>query len=439
MWLLAEARRFSRILTLIFVLILSFENVAGALEMDLMQGNIRKGRVSVLKRGDALYAALEEVMARLAFAPSAVTGGFVVTYSGKKIEFWNGSNAARINGSVFPLPSVVEFADGHWWGDANASLQAISTFLKSVDRPSDIRLAALSQGASEPPSLPSNVPVAPQMTPPPQIPPASDADGAAVSRVRWGEQNEAYRAVVDISRQVNATLTESPGRVEVVLSDTLINETESRSPWPPLSVSARQRGSDAVLTFAHSSAKVLGFWVSDPPRYVVDFFFGGAASQPQVPTGETGTQQPAAGAGKIQTTPPPNRAQPAAGRKYLVVIDAGHGGHDPGAIGNNLREKNINLLAATELAASLKALGADVKLTRADDRYLKLAERTEIANNTDADVFISLHCNAVPKGKHASGTELYLMAEQTDQDALNLAIMENRELSGDAQSAAEVN
>ncbi len=94
---------------------------------------------------------------------------------------------------------------------------------------------------------------------------------------------------------------------------------------------------------------------------------------------------------------------------------------------------------ALELEASLKKLGMDVKLTRRDDRYLKLDERTTFANDNNADVFISLHCNALPRGRHAKGVELYLMADSTDKDALDLAVLENRELSGNAQNAAEVN
>jgi len=118
-------------------------------------------------------------------------------------------------------------------------------------------------------------------------------------------------------------------------------------------------------------------------------------------------------------------------------VDAGHGGHDPGAVGNSLREKDINLKAALQLAERLKRLGLDVRLTRGDDRYLKLAERTAIANNANADIFVSLHCNALPRGKHASGVELYLMAEPSDKDAMDLAVYENRELSGQGQNTSE--
>jgi N-acetylmuramoyl-L-alanine amidase len=261
-----------------------------------------------------------------------------------------------------------------------------------------------------------------------------------IARVRWGEQLNAYRAVVDIETQVDAVFSESPGKVEVIFKNSRAGDLSNRSPWPSLSVVSKRQGSDIVVTFTHSSVGVKGFWVSDPPRYVVDFYFGESGPEPVLTPNtprEADTTTTPSGGGRIETNPkqpvPPDK------KKFLVVVDAGHGGHDGGAVGNNLKEKDMNLLASLQLGISLKAIGIDVKLTRTDDRYLKLAERTEIANNTDADVFISLHCNALPKGQRASGTELYLMAEQTDQDALNLAIIENREISGGAESAAEVN
>ena len=82
-----------------------------------------------------------------------------------------------------------------------------------------------------------------------------------------------------------------------------------------------------------------------------------------------------------------------------------------------------------------------MRLTRRDDTYLKLGERTALANNWDADLFVSLHCNALPAGRHAKGIEIYLMAPPSDKDAMSLAIFENKEIAGEGtnDSAAEVN
>ena len=422
--------RFFTAIALFAALFFMPRGLADAAEMDLVQGDVRRGTVQIMERSDMTFVALDDVMTRLALAPSPVAGGFVVTYSGRKIEFWNGSTAARVNGSVNALAAAVEYDGTHWWGEASSSIGAIKLFLSSASRPSDIHLVS---PQIRPAKGAPVAPAPPAQAAPPQNEPAVAGAGALITRIRWGEQLDAYRAVVDLTERVEAVVSESPGVLAVTFRGAAASDINGKSPWPVLSAASRRQGTDTVIEFSHSSESVKGFWVADPPRYVVDFFFGGArvAAAQTVPD-----SQPAVRNAKIETAAP----KAAGGKtKFLVVVDAGHGGQDGGAVGNKLKEKDMNLLAALQLGISLKALGIDVKLTRQDDRYLKLAERTEIANNTDADVFISLHCNAVPQGRSASGTELYLMAEQSDEDALNLAIMENRELSGGAENAAKVN
>ena len=114
------------------------------------------------------------------------------------------------------------------------------------------------------------------------------------------------------------------------------------------------------------------------------------------------------------------------GRK-TVVIDPGHGGKDPGAMDNGVREKDVNLAVGLELQKALTAKGYNVIMTRATDVYLKLQERTDIANNAKADLFVSIHVNALPNKKSMTGFEIYIMALPTDKDAMNLAKVENRE------------
>ncbi|HHZ19542.1 MAG TPA: N-acetylmuramoyl-L-alanine amidase [Firmicutes bacterium] len=99
-------------------------------------------------------------------------------------------------------------------------------------------------------------------------------------------------------------------------------------------------------------------------------------------------------------------AAPLAGKKF--VVDAGHGGWDPGAKGpTGLTEKSVNLRVATSLRNILTEYGgATVKLTRTDDRFLTLKQRAQIANNWGADRFISIHHNG-STNKWANGTEVY--------------------------------
>ena len=108
-----------------------------------------------------------------------------------------------------------------------------------------------------------------------------------------------------------------------------------------------------------------------------------------------------------------------------IVLDPGHGGKDPGAIAFGLKEKDIVLRVAKNLAYHLNQdLGAEVILTREEDVFLPLEERTAIANTNDADLFISLHINAHPSPK-VNGFETYFLNLSTNEEAMRVAAREN--------------
>lgn len=113
----------------------------------------------------------------------------------------------------------------------------------------------------------------------------------------------------------------------------------------------------------------------------------------------------------------------------LVVIDAGHGGHDPGAIapGSGLREKDLTLKVALAIRDALLASGrVRVALTREDDRFLVLQERYGLARKLRADLFISVHCDSAGSGD-ASGATVYTLSEvASDKEAARLAARENK-------------
>lgn len=109
-----------------------------------------------------------------------------------------------------------------------------------------------------------------------------------------------------------------------------------------------------------------------------------------------------------------------------VVIDAGHGGKDPGAIGKISQEKDITLAVALELGRRIKAELKDVKViyTREDDRFIELFERANIANKSKADLFISIHINS-SKNKEASGAEAWVLGLHRSDENLDVAKREN--------------
>jgi N-acetylmuramoyl-L-alanine amidase len=109
-----------------------------------------------------------------------------------------------------------------------------------------------------------------------------------------------------------------------------------------------------------------------------------------------------------------------------IVLDPGHGGKDPGAIGvGGVAEKDLVLSIAKKLAVKLtRELGIEVILTRKDDRYVPLEDRTAIANAEDADLFVSLHMNASPN-LEARGLETYYLDNTNDEASIRLAAREN--------------
>ena len=113
--------------------------------------------------------------------------------------------------------------------------------------------------------------------------------------------------------------------------------------------------------------------------------------------------------------------------KFTVVIDAGHGGKDPGAIGRFSREKNINLSVAKALGKLIESNCTDVNViyTRKTDVFIPLGRRAEIANQAHADLFISIHTNALPGKAIGRGAETYTLGMARADENLEVAKREN--------------
>ncbi len=117
----------------------------------------------------------------------------------------------------------------------------------------------------------------------------------------------------------------------------------------------------------------------------------------------------------------------AANAKFTLVIDAGHGGHDAGAVGSITKEKTINLNVALAFGKLVENNCPDVKVvyTRKTDVFVPLHTRADIANRNKADLFISIHTNALPKGRISRGMETYTLGMHRAADNLDVAKREN--------------
>jgi len=153
--------------------------------------------------------------------------------------------------------------------------------------------------------------------------------------------------------------------------------------------------------------------LTNPHRVLIDVY--GRRGRPAPP-------EPLAVAAVPGGREPAPRAR---GRMLTVVVDAGHGGSDPGAIGpGGLREKNVTLAVALELERRLLARGFRVVMTRQRDRAVSLEERTALAEGAGGDVFVSIHVNAAPRSA-ANGIETYYLDRTNERHTLRVAAREN--------------
>jgi N-acetylmuramoyl-L-alanine amidase len=154
--------------------------------------------------------------------------------------------------------------------------------------------------------------------------------------------------------------------------------------------------------------KYSAFTLEDPNRLVIDVYKAGS----RTPTKKTHTKL---------------TEEKRTFKIKRVVIDPGHGGKDPGAIGpRGTKEKDIVLHVGKKLGKLLKKNhGIEVIYTRNSDRFIPLNERTEIANSKKADLFISIHTNASKK-RNTRGMETYFLSWSSDREAIRVAARENR-------------
>ncbi len=132
----------------------------------------------------------------------------------------------------------------------------------------------------------------------------------------------------------------------------------------------------------------------------------------------------------IAALPPLVTVTPRDRSKKIIVIDPGHGGKDSGAVGNGFMEKEIVLNISRQLADKLREQGYTVHMTRNNDTFIELKDRTKFANTKEADLFISVHANSIPKTADpngAQGIETYFLSPTRSERSMRVAAVENSE------------
>ena len=172
------------------------------------------------------------------------------------------------------------------------------------------------------------------------------------------------------------------------------------------------------------------FPLSDPSRLVIDVRGERrteiSSLDESISSNQSPVQEPKRGDTAVAEKKAKTAKKPLISKIRRIVIDPGHGGHDPGAVGlNGIMEKEVVLAISLKLRELLKEeLGLDVVMTRSTDVFIPLEERTAIANKVNADLFVSVHANAAPN-RLASGIETYYLNLAKTEKAAQLAAKEN--------------
>ena len=316
-----------------------------------------------------------------------------------------------------------------------------------------------------------------------------------IQGIRWTASEGTHkkiRAVVMADEGSDPQVFMDKGKLHALFSSSLENSKSIASPYAEnvkAEIKSSVDGAELIFT-PEGITKAEKLVLNNPRRIVFEFFYSEEANiaEPESPSAKTDIQlpgqvtetqtaktptatptptpMPSESAGKSATividnsesersrtpatmTPPSMITIPTSSKaaeklkaeksRKIIVIDPGHGGKDPGASHNGIMEKDINLAVGLEIHRALTARGYNPVMTRATDVYLTLQERTDIANNVEADLFVSVHVNALPKKKSTTGFEIYIMALPTDKDAMELAKIENREyVEGKGMDTANV-
>ncbi|HPU69128.1 MAG TPA: N-acetylmuramoyl-L-alanine amidase [Acetomicrobium flavidum] len=391
----------------------------------LWHGVENLGGVTVLNEDGHNLVPIDHVATMLKLEVDSDAKHFLVKKGNNSLEFVPNAAVAKKNGQdIVPLPFIPIYRDGHWWMEANTTLKILKPI---VNDGKTLKWAGKADAAEDRPSISVN-----GMTVQGNAGAIADKGSAKnvaskIVGIRWGKWDDRIRLVIDLLYNITPSVDKKPSELVLkfdgVVVEDQVKSMKQNASFPTVSVS--QKDGAAIINIKHQAQKIAYFSLSSPPRYVVDFFGNDNVVNNDViakKDNNNGVPVPSNSQGGS------NVAAPRGTKPHLVVIDPGHGGKDPGARANGVVEKDINLKMGQILANILESRGIKTRMTRSQDIYLRLDERTKLANDWDGDLFVSLHCNALPAGRSAKGVEIYIMALPSDEDAMRLALIENREL-----------
>lgn len=392
-------------------------------------------------RGGNIFVSLGKMGEILGFKLKPKDDTLVISAGKDKIQVVKGAAAVWYNVQLVPLAAPASFDGQAWWMDSRSALKIMQMLLNSVGKNQSIEWKGSEMGDPSPgdPISPSgqNDDIAGSLVTVETTKENTSVikdPSARLRDLRWGKYEDKVRLVLDLAGKDFPDVKTLSGRIEIPFAfSSSFNPANVFSPYPSVvKAGVTNYGSSFILSLSHSSVDVQHFRLDDPQRVVVDFMLDKVGQK------NTVSQKPVSTLKDWEPIEDRKQNISSTQTSQLVVIDPGHGGKDPGAVANGIREKDINLQISKRIVSQLRQRGIPAKLTRTGDSYLKLQERTHLANEWNAAMFVSIHANALPPGRHATGMEIYLMALPTDKDAMQLALIENKELANGDGNAASI-
>ncbi|MDO4218782.1 MAG: N-acetylmuramoyl-L-alanine amidase [Synergistaceae bacterium] len=464
------------IASLVLVFFILCSNVAKATEAQLLDGGKQIGTVTVKNEYGLQLVSVASLFKVLGLeAKSSDNNGlFASDKSGRSVCFFDGTNVVRSLGEFIIAKKTVKYEKPYLWCDSQAAFAACQKFLKANGRSVSLSLkvsgqekASFFRDSTRPITITvesekNNLTLdellikSAQTTKTAKKSEEKGCDAKITTEAKPQESSNTKTKIIVGTNQPESNITATGQIGQVIAPNNLIitNPPTKMLKNQPIKPTTSQKFVPAPLlakTKTTSEDSVKANNVTQKQASIVQKVV--SVSESKTTTTESAKpakqefEEPKPTVIQIPKTaqlrpeqaylkdtpavPPVQRVANTTSQKPIVVLDAGHGGHDPGAMANNVREKDIVLKAVLELAEILRNRGIDVHLTRSTDVYLKLSERTAIANKLNANVFVSLHCNSLAKkNSSVSGLEYYIMALPRDKDSMALALAENKELAG---------
>lgn len=363
-------------------------------DVVLLRGEEELASIPTQEREGVFFVSAEDLLRALGGQFRASDEALEGRVLSRRLKLLAGASAFVLDGRLCPLPGEVVREGGFFLLD----LRSARSLLRAMR--SDLALRPRVEASS-----PS--------------PPPEGGSGGGIS-VRCSSVDGFSRVVFELPEGASAEHRLEGGAMVLsfggVGAPPPLSEVKSLPGVKSLSADLSD-GRLKVRLLLEEGVRARAFQLPSPRRLVVDLS--------GVRSGEDGDRRPAGGVAAELVGRPGGYPR----GQRVVAVDPGHGGRDPGAIGaGGVKEKDVNLAVALLLERELSRRGVRVVMTRRDDRYLSLAERRDVANAARADLFVSLHCNALPPGRRGEGFEVYLMSLPTDRDAMELALIENKEV-----------